>query len=289
MNGGLSPRRSAHRAPLLTFFGTTPNIGTTVTAFAAACRVAQYSGLSVGYLDLNLKSAKLHRFVGVDRPTATLDALRPELRTGTLTPDKLARSMYVSGAVPGLHMLFGNLLRDQAEFYAMEEIEHLLEAAEAAFDIVIADAGAYWDNAAILCALRRADRRLMATTGALSHFQEDGQRWVKQLSALYGIGIHDYEAIVIHQPWGKGGFQVKEICKEMGVALLGEMALSQPMLSQLDRGTLDEWMMRSEQGKEAMKEPAQRMIAAYGLKRPAKLVVQPWYKKLLTHRGGVSS
>lgn len=288
MNDGIV-RRIAHRTPLLTFFGTTPNIGTTMTAFAVACRLAEHSGLSVGYLDLNLKSAKLHRFVGADRPAVTLDALRPELRTSTLTPDKLARSMYVSEAIPNLHMLFGNLLRDQAEFYAIEEIEHLLDAAEAAFDIIIADVGAYWDNAAILCALRRADRRLMATTSALSHFQEDGQRWVRQLSALYGIGIHDYEAIIIHQPWGKGGFQVKEICKEMGVSLFGEMTLSQPMLSQLDRGTLDEWILRSERGREAMKEPAQRMIAAYALKRPTKLVVQPWYKKLLTHRGGVSS
>ncbi|SEO67726.1 hypothetical protein [Paenibacillus sp. OV219] len=289
MIGVQSQRGMAHRAPLLTFFGTTPNIGTTVTAFATACRLAQYSGLSVGYLELNLKSAKLHRFIGIDQPAATLDALRPELRTGTLTTDKLLRSMHVSKAVPGLHMLLGNLMRDQAEFYAIEEIEHLLSAAEAAFDVVVADAGAYWDNAAILCALRRADRRLMTTTSALSHFQEDGQRWVKQLSELYGIGIHDYEAVIIHQPWGKGGFQVKDICKEMGVSLLGEMALPQPMLTQLDRGTLDEWMMQNEQGKESMKEPAKQLIAAYGLKRPAKLVVQPWYKKLLTHRGGVSS
>ncbi|AZN43958.1 hypothetical protein EJC50_28640 [Paenibacillus albus] len=278
-----------NKVPLLTFFGTTPNIGTTVTAFAAACRLAQFSGLSVGYLELNLKSAKLHRFIGVDQPAVTLDALRPELRTGTLTPDKLLRSMHVSQAVPGLHMLLGNLLRDQAEFYAIEEIEHLLNAAEAVFDVIVADVGAYWDHAAILCALRRADRRLMTTTSALSHFQEDGQRWMKQLSILYGIGIHDYEAVIIHQPWGKGGFQVKDICKEMGVSLLGEMALSQPLLTQLDRGTLDEWMMQSESGKEAMKEPAKQLIAAYGLKRPAKLVVQPWYKKLLTHRGGVSS
>ena len=74
------------QVPIIAFVGTTPNIGTTVTALAAACRISQECGQSVGYLCLNLKSSKIHRYVGVDSPSATLDSLRPELKTDSLHP-----------------------------------------------------------------------------------------------------------------------------------------------------------------------------------------------------------
>ncbi|WP_308636155.1 hypothetical protein [Paenibacillus silvisoli] len=276
-------------APLITFVGTTPNIGTTSAAFAAACRIAEESGRPVGFLCLNLKSAKAHRFLGIDRPAATLDGLRPELLTGSLLPDKLLRSMHRCRGAPDLYVLFGNMLRDQAEFFTIEELEHLLAVAEQTFSVVIADVGAYWDNAATVCALRKANKRVIVTTSALSHFQEDGQRWIKQLSALFGINARDYEAVIIQQPWGKGGFHVKDICKELGVTFLGEVALTEPLLSQLDSGTLEEWLMTDERGRSMMKEPAKKLVQHYGLKRQARMTAQPWYRKLLTHRGGVSS
>lgn len=280
---------SAEGAPMIAFVGTTPNIGTSAAAFAAACRIAEESEVSVGFLCLNLKSAKTHRYLGVDEPAATLDSLRPELATQSLYPEKLLRSVHRSRRLPGVHVLFGNMLRDQAEFYATEEIDHLFAVAAQTFDIVVADVGAYWDNAATLCALRRASMRIVVTTGALSHFQEDGQRWVKQLSPLYGISAASFQGLVIQPPWGKGGFHVKDICNELGVPLLGELALTEPLLAQLDCGTLDEWLADDERGKKVMRGPAKAIAEAYGLKRQRNIALQPWYKKLLTHRGGVSS
>ncbi|MBM7565253.1 hypothetical protein [Paenibacillus sacheonensis] len=280
---------AGNAAPLIAFVGTTPNIGTSSAAFAAACRIAEESGGTIGFLCLNLKSAKMHRYLGVDDPAGTLDELRPELATRTLHPEKLLRAMHRCSRLTGVHVLFGNLLRDQAEYYAMEEMEHLLDAAAQAFDVVIADVGAYWDNAATLCALRRAATRILVTTGALSHFQEDGQRWAKQLAPLYGIPAASFQGLVIHSPWGKGGFHVKDICKELGVPLLGEHALSEQMLASLDSGTLEEWLADNERGRRAMLEPAKTIAAAHGLRRQRKLAMQPWYKKLLVHRGEVSS
>ena len=55
-------------APLIAFVGTTPNIGTTTAAYAAACRIAELTGLPAAFLCLNLKSAKIHRYVGADHP-----------------------------------------------------------------------------------------------------------------------------------------------------------------------------------------------------------------------------
>ncbi|MBW7476424.1 hypothetical protein K0T92_16955 [Paenibacillus oenotherae] len=276
-------------APLLTFIGTTPNIGTTIAALAAACRFVEVNDVSVGYLCLNLKSAKAHRYVGVDQPETTLDSLRPELQTAALDADKLLRSMHQARGAPNLYMLFGNVMRDQAEFFTTGDIDHLLDVAARCFDLVIADVGAYWDNAATLCALRRSSSRLLVTTAALSHFQEDGKRWVKHLSPLFGISSQEYEAVIIRPQWRNGGYQVKDICREIGIPFIGEMRLSEPMLSQLDSGTLDEWLTENEQGKTAMQEPARKLMKHYGLKRKPALTVQPWYKKLLAHRGEVGS
>jgi hypothetical protein len=130
---------------------------------------------------------------------------------------------------------------------------------------------------------------MIVTTGALSHFQEDAQRWIKQLSPMFGIPSDQYEAVIIQPPWRIGGFQVKDICNELGVPLIGELKLTEPMLSQLDTGSLDEWLTLDEQGKEAMTEPALQLQSRYGLQRRMGISAQPWYKKLLTHRSGVST
>ncbi|MFC4777125.1 hypothetical protein ACFO9Q_10040 [Paenibacillus sp. GCM10023252] len=278
-------------APLIAFVGTTPNIGTTTAAYAAAYRIAEATGRSVGYLCLHLKSAKLHRFLGIDQPQSSLDKLRPELRSESLTADKLMRASYRPAHLPGLHVLFGNMARDQAEFFTPEEANHLLDIAEQAFSIVILDAGAYWDNAATVCSLRRASTRVVVTTPALSHFGEDGQRWIGQVSPLFGVASDQYEALIIHSPWRTGGFTMKDICKEMGTSLLGEQRLSPALFSQLDNGRYEEWLKSDEEGKQMMRQPAQLFMKRYGLglQQGPRSVIQPWYRKLIAHRGGVGS
>ncbi len=275
-------------APLITFVGTTPNIGTTLAAFAAASRVAESSEAAVGYLCLNLKSAKLQRYVGIDRPASGLDTIRPELRDGSLDSAKLLRTMYPVREIPGLHVLMGNMDRDQAEFYMVEDFECLLDTARHTFDIVVADVGAYWDNAATVCALREASTRVLVTTGALSHFQEDWYRWIGQISPLFGVPSADYELLVIRPPWRNGGFKLKDISKETGLPLIGEMMLTEPMMLQLDNGRYHHWLS-SEEGREAMKPSAEAWIRQYGLRRKRSKHIQPWYRKLLAHRNGVGS
>jgi MinD-like ATPase involved in chromosome partitioning or flagellar assembly len=277
-------------APLAAFVGTTPNIGTTAAAFAAAFRIAEATGKSVGYLCLNLKSAKIHRYIGVDEPAATLDKLRPELRSYTLTPDKLRRAAYPVHSLPHLQVLFGNLLRDQAEFFTPEEAEHLLEVAAQAFSFVVLDVGAYWDNAATICSLRRADTRVLVTTPALSHFSEDGKRWIGQVSPLFGVERSQYMSVVVKNPWKTGAYQMKHICKELGVDALGKFQMSELLFSQLDSGTYGDWLHASDEGKQAMRAPAKALMQRHGLRSMTSgLGGQPWYRKLLAHRDGTSS
>ncbi|MWC30676.1 hypothetical protein [Paenibacillus sp. MMS18-CY102] len=275
-------------APLLAFVGTTPNIGTTVAAFAAACRIAERSDAEIGYLCLNLKSAKIQRYIGIDRPQSGLDSIRPELRDRSLGTEQLLRTAHPVEGINGLHVLFGNLERDQAEFYTAEDIGFLLDTARQAFDIVIADVGAYWDNAATVCAIRAATARVLVTTGALTHFQEDWNRWIGQVSPLFGVASADYELVVIHSPWRSGGFNVKDIQKETGLQLAGELRLTEPMLLQLDSGQYQHWLKGAE-GRTAMQQPAERWIRQTGMKSRPAMHVQPWYRKLLAHRNGVGS
>ncbi|MUT68638.1 hypothetical protein [Paenibacillus sp. NEAU-GSW1] len=281
---------SAGAAPFIGFVGTTPNIGTTAAAFALAYRIAEASCKPVGYLCLHLKSAKIHRYIGVDHPEVTLDKLRPELASCSLSGEKLLRAAYAVKELPNLQVLFGNMHRDQAEFFTPEEAEHLIDVARRSFSIVIADTGAYWDNAATVCAMRLAQSRIVVTTGALTHFQEDGKRWIQQISPLFGISAEQYETLLIHPPWGTGGYQMKEVCKELGTAKLGELRLSDTLFAQLDSGKYSQWLKEDSAGKKAMLEPAKSLMNKHGIRRSFPAVhAQPWYRKLISHRNGVGS
>jgi hypothetical protein len=277
-------------APLAVFIGTTPNIGTTTAAFATAYRMAEASGKPIGYLCLNLKSAKIHRYIGVDEPLVTLDKLRPELRSYSLTREKLRRAVYSVPGQPNLQVLFGNLLRDQAEYFTPEEAEHLLAIAEQTFAFVFMDVGAYWDNAATICSIRRAGSRILVTTPALSHFQEDGRRWIGQVSPLFEVSPEQYDSVIINGPWRNGGYQMKHICKELGTTALGQLQLSEPVFSQLDNGTYAQWLKVDAEGKKVMQEPAKAMMQRHNIRSMGtSIAFQPWYRKLLAHRKGTSS
>ncbi|MFD1954252.1 hypothetical protein ACFSL6_08700 [Paenibacillus thailandensis] len=278
-------------APIVAFVGTTPNIGTTVASFAAAYRMAEKTEKPVGYFCLHLKSAKIHRYLGIDEPEVTLDRLRADLRSGSLTADKLLRSMHRPRSAPALHVLFGNMARDQAEYFTPEEAEHLIACAEEIFSIVVLDAGAYWDNAATIIGLRRAGTRILVTTPALSHFQEDGKKWISSVSPLFGIEPSQYETIVIQSPMRNGGYRVKEICKELGTMKLGELRLEPSMFASLDSGSFEQWLSGDAAGKQAMGKEAETLMNRYGLVRARHQLItaQPWYRKLLEHRGGVGS
>src|SRR5690625_3439251 len=51
------------------FTGTTPNIGTTVVAFGTALQLATRTDKSLAYICLNLKSSKIHHYIGIEHPS----------------------------------------------------------------------------------------------------------------------------------------------------------------------------------------------------------------------------
>ncbi len=277
------------QSPMAVFVGTTPNIGTTTAAFAAAVRIAEAADKPIGYLCLHLKSAKLHRFLGVDEPEMTLDKLQPELRAGVMTPAMLERAAYSLPEQRNLRVLFGSVSREQAEFFTDKELEHLLDVAERTFSLVVLDVGAYWDNAATVCCVRRASSRIVVTTGALSHFQEDGRRWIRELSPLFGIERQQYECLVIRSAWREEAYNAAQIGKELGASNMGELRLAPSLYGSLDKGMLAEWLKEDKAGKAAMAGPAALLIARYGLSAPERQATRPWFLKRRLARDGAGS
>jgi hypothetical protein len=153
------------------FMGTTPNIGTTVISFGSAVRLAIETSNAIGYLCLNLKSSKLHRYLGIERPRITLDGIRAEVRAQSLRGDKLKQYCHSLPNLPNLHILFGNMLREQAEFFTPEDIKYVLSVAKGIFDICIVEVNAYWDNAATICVVEEADSKWIVTTTDITQFQ----------------------------------------------------------------------------------------------------------------------
>ncbi len=269
---------------LAAFAGSTPNIGTTLAAFGSAYRVASLTGRRVGYLCLNLKSAKTHLYLGIDRPQVTLDGLRPELRAGTLTADKLRRYAYQAPRLGSLHVLFGNLAREQAEYYEPEDILRLLAVSREAFDLTVADVSAYWDNAATICAMKEAQLRFLVTTGSLSHFQEDIHRWTGQVGAMFGMTPESFKLILLQEYRSTGGFGMKEIRKESGVPTFAELRLNESVHLQLDSGRLDDWLVSNRKHAEAFDPVAVRLLQRLNWQERLQRTDRPWLRRLMRHR-----
>jgi hypothetical protein len=270
---------------LAAFAGSTPNIGTSLTAFGTAYRIAALTGRRVGYLCLNLKSAKTHLYLGVDKPDVTLDGVRPELRAGTLTGDKLRQYAFRSPKLGGLHVLFGNMAREQAEYYEPEDMMQLLAASRAAFDLTIADVSAYWDNAATICAMREADDKCLVTTDNLSHFQEDIHRWTGQVGSQFGIMPEQFQLVLLQSTHrATGGFRMKEIRKETGCNAFTELRLTESVHLQLDSGRLDEWLAAEERNAAAFDAIAHPLLKNLNWAQRLQKTERPWLRRLMVHR-----
>ncbi|WEK55178.1 MAG: hypothetical protein P0Y55_03685 [Candidatus Cohnella colombiensis] len=267
------------------FAGSTPNIGTSLTAFGTAYRIAALTGRNVGYLCLNLKSAKTHLYLGIDRPEVTLDGVRPELRARTLTGDKLRQYAYRSPKLGSLSILFGNMAREQAEYYEPDDVEQLLTASRHAFDLTIADVSAYWDNAATICAMQSADHKFLVTTDRLSHFQEDVRRWTGQVGSMFGIAPEQFQLVLLEGTQRfSGGFRMKDIRKETGCIELTEMKLLESMHLQLDSGRLDEWLASEETHAATFDPLATHMLKQMNWVERLQKTERPWMRRLMVYR-----
>lgn len=228
---------------LIVFTGSTPNIGTTVLAFGTAALLARLSGDPVAYLCLNLKSSKLHHYLGLDPCPPGLDQIRAEMRSGSLTPEFLNARLEPVKGVPEVHALFGSLQREQAEFYQPEDIHHLLNTVRQCFPRCVVEVNAYWDNAATIAALMQADERILVTSTELGHFQEDVNRGVKQMAPLFGINPGEFLLAVTQQNrFASDGLGPADAARETGMRLAAAVNGDPELRRLLSQGRLAEYV-----------------------------------------------
>ncbi|WP_127582365.1 hypothetical protein [Paenibacillus koleovorans] len=268
---------------MLVFIGSTPNIGTTLTAFGTALRLAHETIHRIGYICLNLKSSKLHRYIGNDKPAFTLDQLRAELRSRSLTSERLQKACESIRGNPNLHVLYGNMLREQSEYFMPEDIEFLLRVARGAFELVIVEVGAYWDNAATLCSLLGADGRYWVTTKEIAHFQEDTNRWLFNLGSTFGIAPSSFDLIVTQtdKQEGSGQLSLKDVRLETGMQLVGQIHRYPYVGSLLNQGKLLELLTGRQPIRQELARIADGVIRYHQLTRkpepvPEASTVRKW-------------
>lgn len=226
------------RGVVVVFQGVTPNIGTTVASFSSAVQLSHEFSGEVAYVCLNLKSSKLHHYCGIE-PAITLDGLRAELKAGALTAERLRSSCSHMAQTPRLSVLFGNQLREQAEYYMVEDISLLLDRCRQAFDVTVVEVSAYWDNAAVFAAMREADMRVLVSSDRLGSFQEDFRRSALPMLGALGIGQEELELLVVHT--GTPGYGLSAIRKQTGLPVIGSLPYDPDAASSLDQGRLQEF------------------------------------------------
>lgn len=266
--------------PIVVFCGSTPNIGTTLVSFATAWLAAEHSDRNIAYLCLNLKSSKLHRYLKRDHAEQTLDHLTPALKARTLSAEGLRAFGCRMPELPKLWFLFGNREREQAEFYTPEDIHMLLDLAASHFDLTLVEVNAYWDNAATVCALQRAQHRYMVTLPNLTHFQEDLGRWQGKLSSWLELSDDQFQMIVTQCPPKGSAYSLDKIEKESGLSIAGSV----PWLSDVDErfnaGELASLASGNRQLRKALEPVALQILRRYGYERE-ETAQAGWLRRLL--------
>lgn len=266
----------AHRNIVL-FIGTTPNIGTTVVSYATALHIAMRTTGQVAYVCLNLKSSKIHRYLGLEPSGMCLNAMRAELKAKAMTAQKIKSYCVTSKQVENLHVLFGNLAREQAEFYTVDDIQHVLQCASECFDLCIVEVSAYWDNAATMCALLEADSKIIVSTTQLSHFQEDLEQWLHSMGANYHLEPHMFDLFITQVDKAAHDFNVKHIRKETGLNIVGTMPKHRHISDLLNKGMLDQIATVEPHLLSGISGVADMLMTLYTLHRKPSVAKKQWF------------
>ncbi|PYI51617.1 AAA family ATPase [Paenibacillus flagellatus] len=266
---------------LIVFVGSTPNIGTTFVSFGTAVGLAGRASGSVAYLCLNLKSSKLHRYMGIDQPDGSLDHLRAEIRSQSLRPERLRSYCEPIKARPNLSVLFGNQLREQAEFFTLDDIEHLLQTAKATFDVCIVEVNAYWDNAATIGALLAADSRVLVTTPELTHFQEDADRWLRGLCPVIGLDADSFDLVLTQadRAGTSAGIRQRDIRKETGLPLIGRVGKYPDLTDAVNQGKLLDFLLGSHPLSRDLEGVVRLLSAVCGIESALEIPGSVWRRR----------
>lgn len=256
------------------FSGTTPNIGTTIVAFGTAQLLSHYTDQQIAYVCLNLKSSKIHHYLGWDKPVISMDQLRGELKTRQLTSERLVKT-----GIPirdNLTVFVGNQLREQAEYYAPEDITYYLHLLSSYYDYLIVDVHAYWDNAATVQAMLTIENKVLVTSAHLAHFQEDLNSWYRSGEELFHLKTNQPGLFITQLDPRESGYSTKDIRAETGLSIYGSMKRSTRLHAYLNEGRIQDMVQEIDGVRESIDE----LITAVFKSTKTESKSEPWLKRL---------
>jgi pilus assembly protein CpaE len=197
-----------------------PKDGATTIAISTALSLARNTDLSIGLLDLNLKSPDIKDSFNIHQAGKSLFSLRPKYSTNSITPSDILDHCYSYKGFNNLHMLLGSQRRDTAGDLTMEQTKHLLEAAKRTFDIVIADVHTFPDNAATVYAIKHADERWLVTQPNYTSFKSSWADWYDCFWRHCGLEKRDF-SLIINRSGANNAVKASGIGSELGIKVAG--------------------------------------------------------------------
>jgi pilus assembly protein CpaE len=206
--------------PLIVVKSAAPKDGATTVAVSTAISLAQTTHLSVGLLDLNLKSPDIKDNFNIAQAGKSLFSLRPKYSTNSLKASDILDHCYTYTGYKNLHLLLGSHRRDTAGDLTMEQTKNLLEAAKRTFDIVIADVHTFPDNAATVCAIKHADERWIVTQPNYASFKSSWADWYDCFWRHCGLEKSDF-SLIVNRSNANHSIKVSGIGTELGMKVEG--------------------------------------------------------------------
>ncbi|PYG84241.1 hypothetical protein LY28_03746 [Ruminiclostridium sufflavum DSM 19573] len=142
-------------------FGADSKVGTTLTALSLAGNLAERSEGTVAFL--NMSGHIAYSYADSDDGKG-LDSIRSKVFNKILSQDELRQAMLQSEEIKNLYILPPCKTLIDFKYYTTDHIEYVISMAAGMFDIVIADAGWYPNNALYFGALNSTPNRYMVTT-----------------------------------------------------------------------------------------------------------------------------
>lgn len=121
----------------------------------------------------------------------------------------------------GFYHLAGNTSKMKIQDYTIEEIQHLIKVAKRLSDIVIIDAGTFFDNACYAMAYEKADVKFLVTTQEEKGFNSNWKQIYSQMVQHLQADLKDYLLIVNRYNDGISLINDKDLSEQMGMTLLG--------------------------------------------------------------------
>ncbi|MEX2461006.1 MAG: hypothetical protein WD469_06840 [Paenibacillaceae bacterium] len=217
LNQPVSPIRNGS---LIVVKSAAPKDGATTVAVNTALSLAKTTNLSIGLLDLNLKSPDIKDNFNIVQSGKSLFSLRPQYSTNSLKSSDILEHCYTYKGLKNLHLLLGSHRRDTAGDLTMEQTQYLLEAAKRTFDIVIADVHTFPDNAATVCAIKHADERWIVAQPNYASYKSSWADWYDCFWRHCGLEKADF-SLIVNRSNANHSIKINGMGTELGMKVEG--------------------------------------------------------------------